>query len=513
MANPEYPRAKRISPGVLDYGDTRMVLLESLFDRMPIGIAIFDRAYRIQHYNPIWKEFSERCAPPSASPLAPGVFYFDHLPGLEPIMIPLFERVLAGENIRQDGLRIETGGSASYWDVVLAPTMENNEVNGILNVTIDVTERVLHQHNLEQRAVKRTRELQMLLDVAGAANRSLDLDETLKTTLDLLVDLSDATRAGVMLPSETSGKLETRMLRPEQAISPVELAQIIQACEAVVASREPLYVMPEFEQGFIAPGALLPLQVRDRTLGVLIILGAEGEQFGSEQLALFKSIAEQLGVAVENARLYERAEQEAVATERNRLARDLHDAVTQTLFSASLIADVLPKIWERNPETGKQKLEDLKILTRGALSEMRTLLLELRPAALIEMDLGDLIRHLANAFTGRSRIPVVFTLDGQLDPKPDVKEAFYHITQEALNNINKHAGASEVSIHLIRRREKMEMFIRDNGRGFDPQFVSPENLGLGIMRERADAIGAQLDIHSQVGAGTRIELKWKDGDQ
>ncbi len=132
-------------------------------------------------------------------------------------------------------------------------------------------------------------------------------------------------------------------------------------------------------------------------------------------MTLFKSIADQLGVAIENAYLFEKAEDAAIAAERNRLARDLHDAVTQTLFSASMIADVLPKIWERKPEEGQRRLEELRQLTRGALSEMRTLLVELRPAALEDTDLGDLIGHQVNAFIARTRIPVEYR--AQLCPK------------------------------------------------------------------------------------------------
>jgi signal transduction histidine kinase len=98
-----------------------------------------------------------------------------------------------------------------------------------------------------------------------------------------------------------------------------------------------------------------------------------------------KTIGQQIGLAVENAHLYEQAAQTAIAAERGRLARELHDAVTQTLFSANLIADVIPRIWKRNPEEGSQNLEELRQLTRGALAEMRTLLLEMRPESLGEL--------------------------------------------------------------------------------------------------------------------------------
>jgi len=488
-------------------------LLETLFERMPMGIAMFDREYHIQRYNTTWGDFSARYAPPSAAPLIPGVYYFDHLPGSESVAIPLFERVLAGETIRQNALRFVSGGISSYWDVVLSPLIEKGEVTGILNVTIDATERVMLQQNLEQRVNERTLELRTLLDVATAANSSLDLDETLITTLDLLIDLIGASRAGVMLRDETSGKLEARMLRPEQVVTPDVLAQIMQACETVVASGESLYVMPDAERGFAEPGALLPLRVRDRILGVLVIIGSEGERFAPEQLALFKSITDQMGVAVENARLYAQAEQVAIATERGRLARDLHDAVTQTLFSASLIAEVLPKLWERNPNAGKQKLEELRQLTRGALSEMRTMLMELRPSALAEADMSELFRHLVNAFVGRSRLEVRFEAQGEEAPPVEVKEVFYRVAQEALNNIDKHAGAKEVLIRLKRNDGSVELFVRDDGCGFNLEAASAEHLGLGIMQERARSIGALLKIQSAPGEGTELIMYWKDREE
>ncbi|MBC7249279.1 MAG: PAS domain-containing protein, partial [Anaerolineae bacterium] len=137
-------------------------MLELLFDRMPMGVAVLDREYRIQRYNPTWQEFADRYAPPSAAPLQPGVYYFDHLPGTEPTVVPLFERVLAGETIRQEAVRLEAEGIVTYWDVVLAPLIEEGEVVGILNVTVDATERVEARRHLELRIEDRTRELRTL---------------------------------------------------------------------------------------------------------------------------------------------------------------------------------------------------------------------------------------------------------------------------------------------------------------------------------------------------------------
>jgi signal transduction histidine kinase len=258
--------------------------------------------------------------------------------------------------------------------------------------------------------------------------------------------------------------------------------------------------------GLPEPGVLLPLQIRDRKLGVLAIIGAAESSFTPNQLALFKSIADQLSVAIENAYLFEKAEDVAVAAERNRLARELHDAVTQTLFSASLIADVLPRIWERDPDQGRVRLEELRELTRGALAEMRTLLLELRPATLTETSLAELLRQLTQAFGGRSRLPIELIVEGERPLPPETQVVFYRIAQEALNNITKHAGASQATLKLTFLPQAVSLSIRDNGRGFDLSDAPLNSLGLGIMRERAEKIGAQLTINSRIGEGTIVTV-------
>lgn len=501
-------KGKTAVPFTPDPGLGRQLnLLEMLFEHMPMGIAVLDRQYRIQRYNPTWDDFSARYAPSSAAPLAPGVCYFDHLPGTEPIVQPMFDRVLAGETIQQNDVRLELGGIVSYWDVVLAPLVEGGEIEGILTVSIDTTERASLRQNLEQRVAARTQELQMLLDVSATANSLLNLDEMLTRTLNLLVDLVGASRAGVSLLDEKTGKLQPGILRPEREVAPAEMALMLQAGQAVSDNGQMLYIAPDISQGLLEPGALLPLQTRDRKSGVLVIIGATESSFTPNQLALFKSIADQLSVAIENAYLFEKAEDVAVAAERNRLARELHDAVTQTLFSASLIADVLPRIWERDPDQGRARLEELRELTRGALAEMRTLLLELRPATLTEASLAELLRQLTQAFGGRSRLPIELIVEGERPLPPETQIALYRIAQEALNNITKHAAATQVIMKLLFSAETVSLAIQDDGRGFDLSDAPLNSLGLGIMRERAEKVGAQLTISSRIGEGTIVTVQ------
>lgn len=205
----------------------------------------------------------------------------------------------------------------------------------------------------------------------------------------------------------------------------------------------------------------------------------------------------------------QKAKEEAAAAERTRLAHDLHDAVSQTLFSANLIADVLPRIWDKNQAEGRRRLEEIKQLTRGALAEMRTLLFELRPAALADAELSYLLHQLAESIKGRSRIPVEVLIEGECELQPEIKVALYRITQEALNNVAKHAGATQALVNVNCKEEEITLTISDNGKGFNISGVHPESLGLGIMRERAGGIGAEVMIDSKIGVGTRVIVKVK----
>jgi signal transduction histidine kinase len=195
--------------------------------------------------------------------------------------------------------------------------------------------------------------------------------------------------------------------------------------------------------------------------------------------------------------------------ERTRLARDLHDAVSQTLFSVSLIAEVLPRIYERDPEQGKARLEELRQLTRGALAEMRTLLLELRPASLAEANLPDLLKQLAEAVTGRARIPVELRIEGCGELPTEVRVAFYRISQEALNNVAKHSGATHAILSVSCHDERVRLTVEDDGSGFDSATAGAGQLGLGIMRERAEAVGAILQVDSKPGEGTTVVATWR----
>ncbi len=255
---------------------------------------------------------------------------------------------------------------------------------------------------------------------------------------------------------------------------------------------------------------VIPIHIPQVLTGNLRVFFKTRHQYSEEDINIAVIVGDQVALAIENANLRQQAQETAAAAERSRLARDLHDAVTQTLFSASLIAEVLPKIWQKNPEDGNKRLEELRLLTRGASAEMRSLLMELRPNALIEADFPEVLQQLCEAFIGRARIPLTAEIDPNFQAPVEVRVAIYRIAQEALNNIFKHARASQAWLALKCQDDTIELIIQDNGRGFNIQNIPSNHYGLKIMQERADSIQARFEIAARPGSGVRYHLIWKN---
>ena len=388
--------------------------------------------------------------------------------------------------------------------------------------------------SLEKKVADRTRELATLNAIAARVSSSLNLNEIMADALERLMELTGMEHGIAYLIAGGEGGAANTGTDPAEAYLHVmafrglpptyanlgDRLPLTQSAAGVAGRRgEPviwsLVELPTesaLKERLVTLGVeqviAIPLIAKGRMVGSLNLSTNHSRIYPPEQIALLKTIGQQIGVAVENAHLYEQAKQTAIAAERSRLARELHDAVTQTLFSANLIADVLPRIWRRNPEEGLQNLEELRQLTRGALAEMRTLLLEMRPESLQRADLKSLLTQLADAFIGRVRVPVSLDIQGDCELTHEVKLAFYRVAQEALNNIAKHSGARQVELRFECQPGQLNLRIKDDGLGFDPGGITPGHLGIAIMRERANSIGASLMIESQVGQGATIEMEW-----
>jgi signal transduction histidine kinase len=253
----------------------------------------------------------------------------------------------------------------------------------------------------------------------------------------------------------------------------------------------------------------VPLRVRDRTIGFLLLDSDEPDRYGTRDGTLAWALANQAAVAIENARLYDQARDLAAFEERQRLARDLHDSVTQSLYTAALVGRVLPRTWESDPKLGREMLDQLAEVTEAALAEMRTLLLELRPAAILQSGLDELLPRLARALRTHLEKPIAVEIEGSALLPPEVHLVFYRIAQAALGNVVRHVPAAQAWARLVLADASALLAIRDDGGGFEPGTLGERGgMGIEIMRERAEAIGADLMIDSVVGQGTTVTLRW-----
>ena len=253
----------------------------------------------------------------------------------------------------------------------------------------------------------------------------------------------------------------------------------------------------------------LPLRMNQKIGGAITFSFPRTHIFDQKEQALLVAIADQCAQAIEQIRLYERERELAVMEERQRLARDLHDAVSQTLFSSTTIAEALPRLWERNPQKTLQRLEQVVTLNQSAMAEMRTLLLELRPETILKTDMNLLLNQLVTAAKGRTTIGADLKVEVKdLALPPDVHVAFYRIAQESINNILKHSRASHFTVYLNETALQVKLVINDNGQGFDTTH-SFAGLGLRSLRERAKEITAAIQIESAPHHGTTVTLIWE----
>jgi PAS domain S-box-containing protein len=433
-------------------------------------------------------------------------------------------------------LQVHMRRDGSHFYAELSGTVYTDQGRSyLLSVVRDVSQRVRSEQRLQQRVEARTREQSTLLEVSQTLASALELQPGL--ILDQLRVIIDYSHAGLFrLEDSTLAALAVRGPQLLEQAMPFQIR--LQSPEALtmlfnerrstriadVQSSDPpaqfLRSLLDDQTRLLLEGVQswmwVPLAIKGRMIGVIGVAHVERNYFTAHDADLALTVANQAAITMINAELYEHAQALAALQERQRLARNLHDAINQSLFSAGLIAEVLPRLWEQDPDEGRRSLEDLRRLMRGAQADMRLLLAELRPSALTDAELDDLLRLLGNALSGRTDIPVSVivtgqeTLQEQRTLPPDVQVALYRLCQEGLNNIARHAGASRVDIQLQYETGAVELRIRDDGRGFDPAQTPPGHYGLSMMRERATAVGAALSITSQPGYGTEVVIRWAD---
>ncbi|MBI5033955.1 MAG: PAS domain S-box protein [Chloroflexi bacterium] len=404
-----------------------------------------------------------------------------------------------------------------------------------LGMVEDITEQKLAAQKLEeayrtleQHVAERTDELATLNAIAASVSRSLDLKEIMADALQRLMELTGmehgiAYCVGGDQNENANGEpayLRVMALRgfpPDYAnlgdgVPVGESAAGVAGrhSEPKIWSLAELPTQSAIKHRLASQGVqqviAIPLMAKGRFVGSLNLSTNRLRTYPPEQIALLKTIGQQIGVAVENARLYERAEQSAQMAERSRLARELHDSVTQSLYSMTLYAEATARLLTAGQtEAAAGRLRDLRDTAQEALREMRLLIFELRPPAL-EHGLVNALQTRLDSVELRGGVQAELHVDGEEHLSLVQQTELYNIALEALNNTLKHAQAHHVQVHLCFAETLVVMEINDDGVGFEPTIAQLGGFGLSGMQERAERIRATLEIDSAVSKGTRVRV-------
>jgi signal transduction histidine kinase len=375
----------------------------------------------------------------------------------------------------------------------------------------------------------------MLLAVSGSVASTLEMRQLLEKVFDALGSVVDYSAIGVLVLNEARDTLSIAARRGPA----VYTSQAFQGVRYAVADLGPIWdrlcreeaiVIPDVRRGGSAEAGIfrhmlgdqlldasgmflrafmwVPLVVRGQIIGILTITNASPAVFGTRETMLALGIARQAAVAIENARLHERARQAAVLEERQRLSRELHDSVTQALYGISLYAEAAGRaLASGDTEPVASNLREIRDTTQEALGEMRLLLFELRPPLLQHDGLAAALRARLQAVEARAGLVTEFECRDEERLPPDREQELYRLVQEALNNVLKHAHAGRVSVRLGVANGAATLEVADNGVGFEAALRSAEGFGLRGMRERVERLGGTLRIDSSPGAGTRLSAE------
>jgi signal transduction histidine kinase len=254
----------------------------------------------------------------------------------------------------------------------------------------------------------------------------------------------------------------------------------------------------------------VPIVAHGSVIGALYLTEKEGaDSFSAQDEKLIELLAAHAAIAIENARLHERSRELSIVEERNRLARELHDSVTQRLFGVVLAAESAATLLERSPAAAADEIARVRELARGAMDELRAVVFELRPASLEAEGLTAALRKHVDVLRRVSGSRIELRVGDPPRLGADDAGQVFRIAQEALQNALRHAGAERIEVRLEDGRGRLRLSVADDGRGFDAaaRAVRGRRLGLTSMEERAAELGGRLEISSQPGAGTRVSLE------
>ena len=482
---------------------------------LPVGIALFSIDLNLLRHNESWCRYTN-----GVSAEINGQHLSKLLPAAFNTLQPLLIKALAEGPLDQPSERLSIANDIVFWDITINPQHDVAEQTSILLIVNDVTEQVLATQLLERRVTDRTRKLSALYDVMEVAAEPLPVKEILEESLRRVLMAVHGSGGAIQIFDDAGEKLYLAAHRgiDVEVIERLEVTAGDAGLSGWTAEHDETLVLADLNKDRRAPAVLrdsdltvyvgVPMSARGNVVGVLNAFRESRRPFSPEDISLLTSVGDQIAVAVENARLRLDNERLLIVEERNRLARELHDAVTQSLYSLVLFSGATKRQIERNNQP--QSLEFIhRVEQTGqqALKEMRLLVHNLRPDVLEQAGLERAIRQRLDAVEGRANIKSALTVSGTIALPSHVEEALYQLTQEALNNSLKHSNARHVIVRLEQRDDTVRLRIQDDGVGFDLESAE-DNGGLGLtsMRERIELLNGSIDISSESGEGTTINI-------
>jgi signal transduction histidine kinase len=430
----------------------------------------------------------------------------------------LKRRVMAAGLLTREEVSITVGARTSFYDMTLDPLFDaEGAVTGLTCAATDITER----KQLYDQMRRRLSESESIQRIAKGLLQRIGLDEVLQIICAEAVQLTGATGSAVLLLEEdgwlrvTKGAGSPAYSQNRLPVSGSFAGRAFQTGEHVwvnLRDSEPDEDVHQLEgyqwiQGLVSL-LVVPLKVETKVIGILNILNKPGK-LTAEDLRIIDLFADQAAIIIEHIRLQDQAEQLAVLEERQRLARELHDSVTQALYSVTLYADAARMAFSAQKwDALERNLQEVRNMSREAMYDMRLLVFELRPFMLETEGLVSALRARLAAVEGRSGLKTEVLVEGERRLPIKLEEELYRIAQEGLNNVVKHAGATRVQIRLKYDAHAISLEMSDDGKGFEPEAVSQSGgFGLQGIQERVQQLGGILQIESALGSGTRLSVR------
>ncbi|MEQ8671573.1 MAG: GAF domain-containing protein [Aggregatilineales bacterium] len=398
----------------------------------------------------------------------------------------------------------------------MALLQQNRNYAATLERRVEQRTKELHEHEQSEHIQRVFAEA--MLDIVHGLNSTLDLEEVLDRILINLERMVAFHAANIMLLEDHSGSIAKWRGEIPQHTEDINVIKLLNVpiFQQILQTKQPVTLYYGQQQDISVWDDLyesntyigVPIQSDGVIHGIINMFLPKTVSFSPQLLERLEALANHASIAINNASLHQKERELAIVEERQRIARDLHDAVSQGLFTLRIMAESLSQRKKISPERQSEILNDMVNLSRGAQAEMRLLLFELRPSRFEDVDLSDLLEELIIAFRGRKDRQIDLILGENLPTlSVEIKTQLYRIVQEALNNIVKHTKDGNVIVRLEQLDNQLSLRVQDFGEGFHRHAIEKKGgHGLSIMQERAEKIGGELSISSEGNSGTLVKV-------